>query len=124
MIWSSLNRLLRIVRLLVDGLHLQARERKGSRSRRLRSLLALGADMATIEALLQGARAQGRLDEREAQKRRDAKRSRDVTRFALQTHWDKSPGARPNLRRTLLSPAQKSMLINVLGQRRHDEIPW
>jgi hypothetical protein len=32
MIWSSLNRLLRIVRLLVDGLHLQARERKGSRS--------------------------------------------------------------------------------------------
>jgi hypothetical protein len=32
MIWSSLNRLLRIVRLLVDGLHLHARERKGSRS--------------------------------------------------------------------------------------------
>jgi hypothetical protein len=29
MIWSSLNRLLRIVRLIVDGLHLQVRERKG-----------------------------------------------------------------------------------------------
>jgi hypothetical protein len=32
MICSSLNRLLRIVRLLADGLQLQARERKGSRS--------------------------------------------------------------------------------------------
>jgi hypothetical protein len=31
MIWFSLNRLLRIVRLLVDELHLQARERNGSR---------------------------------------------------------------------------------------------